>query len=309
MTWDEFMQESYTPTSPIPTPDGPARDRLLTELEPDQEMVPPTPAPPTPEGAHRVSELQEAMRRSVNRLDGHPRRNRSRSPRANNTPPTAMFCTQNSKQKQQAESFSGFLARRTPKKAVKKKKGNKELNYGKSDDALRHKIDQARAKEWQNWSNFDACDVIPPDKAKDFLDAHPDAQVLPTRWVDVDKSDGGEEAFLKSRLVVRGDLEKDNEYRTDSPTASHLMLSLILSFCACFNLNLHCGDITAAFLQGFWFGQSAHPEHALGWNSWTSKGFLAPSQETSLWNKRCATWILASPAQNSSPSWLPSRPS
>jgi len=147
---DEFMQESYTPTSPIPTPDGPARDRLLTELEPDQEMVPPTPAPPTPEGAHRVSELQEAMRRSVNRLDGHPRRNRSRSPRANNTPPTAMFCTQNSKQKQQAESFSGFLARRTPKKVVKKKKGNKELNYGKSDDALRQKIDQARAKEWQN---------------------------------------------------------------------------------------------------------------------------------------------------------------
>ena len=250
--------DDYVPTSPIATSEvttpntnpssSNTRPRLDTgldtEVEPDQEALPDVPtATETPRDPRPVSELQEAMRRSVNRLDGHPRRDRSRSPRA-------LFATQTEKQQQQAPTFHGFLGRRAPKKNVKKK-GAKELNYDRSDDGLRGKIEEARAKEWSNWNNFEACEVISPEKAQKFLEQHSGAQVVPTRWVDVNKSNEGETPFLKSRLVVRGDLEKSNEYRTDSPTGSHLMLSLLLSFCSCSGLTLHCGDITAAFLQGY----------------------------------------------------------
>ena len=67
------------------------------------------------------------------------------------------------------------------------------------------------------------------------------------------KSEGCKEdkcwAF-KSRLVVRGDLEDASKLRTDSPTCSTTLLSLVLSLAACRDTDLWTGDISAAFLQG-----------------------------------------------------------
>ena len=97
---------------------------------------------------------------------------------------------------------------------------------------------------------FNAVKVIPPEEVDAFLQAHPEAEVLPTRWVDTNKAEVGEEEKLKSRLVVRGDLEEDGSLRTDSPTTSQLILNLIISFAAATGHRLRAGDFSAAFLQG-----------------------------------------------------------
>ena len=109
-----------------------------------------------------VSQLQEAMRRFVNALDGHPRRNRSRSP------PRAMFSTQSEKQKQQGTS------------------------YHRASDELKQRMDEARTKEWNNWLGFDACE------AQQFLEKNPGVQVVPTRWVDINKARQGEPEHVNS---------------------------------------------------------------------------------------------------------------
>ena len=119
--FDELMQESMSPDQPQQQ-EAETRRRLPTvsEIKPDQEMVPDTPAANTPAPntprEPTMTQLQEAMRRSVNALDGYPKRNRSRSP------PRAMFSIQNEKQKQQGSTLHGFMGRRGaqeehPKKA------------------------------------------------------------------------------------------------------------------------------------------------------------------------------------------------
>ena len=82
------MQEAVPTTEQPMPPPSESRGRLLTvsEIEPDQEEVPPTPGPATPRET-QVSQLQEAMRRSVNKLDGYPKRNRSRSLLVHSVPP------------------------------------------------------------------------------------------------------------------------------------------------------------------------------------------------------------------------------
>ena len=256
--------------------DGLRMSRMDTVEEPDLEHQPSDGQPAQPSNLHQQppaadpvnTQLSQALRRSPDLLDGHYRasRGRSRSPhRDAPIPPTSateddvslsritFFAKQNDKQKQQSETLLGFMARRTPKRYVKKKAGSREFNYKKEPEDLQKRIDVAREKEWGNWMNFDACEVIEPELAAAFKSKHPGVQVVPTRWVDINKAQEGEPEQLKSRLVVRGDLERSaqhGEVRTDSPTASHLMLSLILTFASCFELVLHAGDITAAFLQG-----------------------------------------------------------
>ena len=126
---------------------------------------------------------------------------------------------------------------------------HRELNYDKVDAITKEGILCARKKEWGNWGQFKAVDIIPPEDVEEFLRQHPEVEVIPTRWVDTDKSEVGEASKLKSRLVARGDLES-NQLRTDSPTASQLFLNLIISYAASMGLRLRAGDISAAFLQG-----------------------------------------------------------
>ena len=82
---------------------------------------------------------------------------------------------------------------------------------------------------------------------------HPKLKVIPTRWVETNKSEIGEEPVMKSRIVVRGDLEDASQMRTDSPTCSQLMISTVFSLAACRDTDLWAGDISAAFLQGSTF--------------------------------------------------------
>ena len=246
--------------------------------QPESEQAPSTapsvPATPDvrPVPADQTA-LQQALRRSPDALDGHPVnivpppglstiRERSRSPHRDpadipvpGTPgasPIRGDQLRNMDQflaEKQARSLHGFLAKRMFKKKRQVGAG-RELNFNKSSKELQTKILEKRAKEWKNWRTFEATRVIPPDQVADFLAQNPTMEVLPTRWVDTDKAEVGQEEELKSRLVARGDLEENQELRTDSPTVSQIVLALIISFAAATGKRLRSGDISAAFLQG-----------------------------------------------------------
>ena len=57
---------------------------------------------------------------------------------------------------------------------------SKELNFGKSDDVRQQKMLEARSKEWANWINFGAVEVISPDAAAQFTKDNPDVPIIPT---------------------------------------------------------------------------------------------------------------------------------
>ena len=151
-----------------------------------------------------------------------------------------------------------FLVNRQSKKVTKKykttrtqKKGaGRELVYGRESDHVRSQLDKTREKEWSNWKKYtDGVWIDRSDYEKMKMD-DPSLRVIPTRWVDVNKPEEGEADQFKSRLVARGDLEDASKLRTDSPTCSTTLLSLVLSLAACRDTDLWTGDISAAFLQG-----------------------------------------------------------
>ena len=57
-------------------------------------------------------------------------------------------------------------------------------------------------------------------------------RIIPTRWVDIDKSHDPAQPKLKSRFVVRGDMEEASKMRTDSPTGRQIAMGLLLSYSA-----------------------------------------------------------------------------
>ena len=147
-----------------------------------------------------------------------------------------------------SQEFLCFMAKR------KSKPDNNEIIYAREDDAMRKRLDESRAKEWSNWLKYQAIRFPSEDEVSKLLKEG--YQAVPMRWVDVDKNaklriPGGPEVpeKLKSRLVIRGDLEKEN-FRTDCPTASHTAIHILLAYAAAKDLELHSGDISAAFLQG-----------------------------------------------------------
>ena len=160
-------------------PDSSVGSRATSLGEPEQELVPPS---------REVSDqpvlppLQRALRRSPEVLGGLPmRRNRSRSP------PRALMTV--SETPNTGKCIHGFLARRINNKSAAARA--KELNVNKSTGAQREGILEARKNEWGNWQGFDAVDVIPPGDVQATLEKYPEAEVTPTRWVDIDRLSPG----------------------------------------------------------------------------------------------------------------------
>ncbi len=58
-------------------------------------------------------------------------------------------------------------------------------------------------------------------------------EALPTRWPEVENAEVWRKPKLKSRIIVRGGLEKNSSLRTDSPTTRQLYFNLILGYSAC----------------------------------------------------------------------------
>ena len=254
-----------------PVPEGDDSDLNSMNEEPEGEMVPPSLpesrrdsstetelGPNTGSGAAMqinpstarpgsTGGLLHAMRQSVDQLDGVPRGGVSRAPssgregRSRSPPPAAP-------RSDREDPFVGFLARRNNKKTVAARM--KELCLRKSSEERQEKMLEARRKEWANWTGFNATTVLKPSSAQEFLRSNPGTKVVPTRWVDTLKSQPWEPDRHKARLVVRGDLEDDENLRTDSPTCSQAMLNYTLALAAGRRWPVKGGDITAAFLQG-----------------------------------------------------------
>lgn len=231
--------------------------RQETSQEPEEEETPflhrPVPPPPGLD-----TSLRTALVRSVNALDGIPEmetpypqeRERSRSPhREAHVVPVPASMDGLYAQQRQEKYFHCFLAKRIFKKRRQVGAG-REVQFKKSSQEVQDQLLKTRQKEWSNWVQFTAARILPPEEQEEFFAEHPDTEIIPTRWVDTNKSEEGEEPQYKSRLVARGDLEQNNRLRTDSPTSSQLFLNLIISYAASTNQGLRGGDISAAFLQG-----------------------------------------------------------
>lgn len=191
----------------------------------------------------RQTPLGRAMQ-DVSKLDDHKmipsRRDRSRSPVEERRKREVNLAL--------SQEFVCFLAKR------KGKPDNNEIVYAKATEEMQAKLRESRAKEWSNWMKYQA--VRFPDAEEIRSLKEQGFRVIPMRWVDVDKNEklrvpNGPviPERLKSRLVIRGDLEVES-FRTDCPTASSTSIHILLSFAACKGYELHSGDITAAFLQG-----------------------------------------------------------
>ena len=262
-------------TSSTPGGQGPGGDLNVDEAVPSA-TTPPTESRQTSStpGGPFMTPLQEAMRRSVDQVDGHPR---SRSPsvlvRQTATgsreplpqPPPGLMATafpeyrnevqerKNRELKNQAKKVLAFLGTRTErkyKKKVVKQGAGREVNYQKADPELRKGLDETRAKEWSNWKKYSNMQRITRSEFEEMKKKDSTLRIIPTRWVDVDKSEAGKPQKLKSRFVVRGDLEDASSMRTDSPTGSQTAMGLLLSFGAATGRTIKSGDISAAFLQG-----------------------------------------------------------
>lgn len=181
--------------------------------------------------------LTQALRRGVDQLDGIRHANMVIS---------------------SEETKFAFLVTRQEKKVcgkVKKYQKNKktgagrEIIFDKESEEIQEKLLETRKKEWANWEKYSDGKWITEDELRSLQKKDPSVRVIPTRWVEVNKAEVGEEAVLKSRLVVRGDLEDSSRMRTDSPTCSQLMMSLTMTLAACRDVDVWAGDISAAFLQ------------------------------------------------------------
>ncbi|CAE7591026.1 RE1 [Symbiodinium sp. CCMP2592] len=151
---------------------------------------------------------------------------------------------------QHAFAFVGTrVEKRYRKKAVKQGAG-REIVYSKASPEMQKGLDAARSKEWANWKKFTNMKTLTRAEFQELKDQDPTLRIIPTRWVDVDKSEVGQPEKLKSRFVVRGDLEDASGMRTDSPTGSQVAMGFLLTYAASTGRPLRSGDISAAFLQG-----------------------------------------------------------
>ena len=135
------------------------------------------------------------------------------------------------------------------KKPVKQGAG-RELNYQKADPELRKGLDASRQKEWSNWQKYTNMKKITRAEFEEMKRQDSTLRVIPTRWVDTDKAEAGQPQKLKSRFVVRDDLEDSSSMRTDSPAGSQVAMGILLSYAAPTRRTIKSGDISAAFLQG-----------------------------------------------------------
>ena len=134
-----------------------------------------------------------------------------------------------------------------------KEKHGKILVYHKCPEDVQKELDKSREKEWAKWQEFSAAIIIDDAQYEELIrEGH---QVRPTQWVELDKNhnkrllDPTVEARYKSRLVVKGDLEKGDP-RNDSPTAGIEAQNLAFSFAASRKFRVKSLDMTNAYFQG-----------------------------------------------------------
>eukprot|EP00435_Cladocopium_sp_Y103_P070581 s840_g35.t1 len=212
--------------------DGTASAQSLPQPEPEVAPLL-TPRPPGQEAASELnpamenSTLTQSLRRSAETLDGIPISRR-----------------------QTSDSFLASKAERKYKKKTQKVGAGMELHYQRETAEIQAQLQETMKKEWSNWKRYSDGRWITQNDLDQLRMQNPNLKIIPTRWVHTNKAEPNQPMKLKSRLVVRGDLEDSSSMRCDSPTASQAAMGLVFVLSATRNTDLHCGDISAAFLQG-----------------------------------------------------------
>ena len=186
---DENMEE-------VPFPEQPESEMTPSPTTPQTEEPPVVTAMPSQQPAGSM-DLTAALRRSTDALDGHPQhpslrappglsvtsaehaatgRERDRSsspPREPATIPVpdddlGLYVNEKIGENER-KHFHCFLAKRYAKKNKMKAGAGREIFYDKCTPALQEALQATRLKEWNNWKQFKAVKVIPPEKANDFI--------------------------------------------------------------------------------------------------------------------------------------------
>ena len=236
-----------TPHSVSPTGTFPAVPIQDTELQ--RALRDPDRLDGGPQRARTLQiqrEMDEALELLLPVLHGEEDRDRSRSPHREGRDRVVNHVVR--------KEFNCFMVNRSGAKAKAKSRGAQEIIYRKESEEMQRKLDEARGREWSNWVKYKATRQ-PTTKEVEML-LRKGYKAIPMRWVDIDKNSklrvpGGPpvEEKLKSRLVMRGDLE-EGDFRVDCPTSTQVGVHMLLSYAACTGQALRSGDITSAFLQG-----------------------------------------------------------
>eukprot|EP00971_Amphidinium_carterae_P011536 227098-Amphidinium_carterae.2 len=132
------------------------------------------------------------------------------------------------------------------------RKPSNEIDFFSLSPGDKQQFVQAMTKEWQNWLQFQAVEILKRSELPQPLETI--GTRIVTRWVHTDKNErarkGGTKLPLqaKSRLVVQGHQEKV-WIRFYAPTASVLCFNLICHIVATRNWQLRFADASSAFLQ------------------------------------------------------------
>lgn len=142
-----------------------------------------------------------------------------------------------------------------------KKMLDKEIPWEKIPDNERVAYQEAIAKEWSSWLQYESCEVLSVEESQRVQQERPD-RVLPSRFVLRNKNAGlmgpdGTSLPLKpkARLCLAGHLCPDSmsgELQLDSPTVERVSTMLFLHTVVSNGWidNWFVGDISNAFLQG-----------------------------------------------------------
>ena len=127
----------------------------------------------------QATPLTQSLRQSPDRLGGISRR---REPSA-------------------SDSFLPNKTERKYKKKTQKVGAGRELNYSKeSTPEMQKKLLATREKEWRNWKFYSDGKLVPEDEVVRMIAQNPELKIIPTRWVDVNKSEIGEEREAEVKI-------------------------------------------------------------------------------------------------------------
>ena len=130
------------------------------------------------------------------------------------------------------EDDTGISAYRNPTKEELKK--------------YQQEFNDSKLKELKSWIENGVFEVVPNYEYREG------DNLMTSKWLqNVKTFKDGSIAKFKSRLVIRGFQDQQLEIlRKDSPTAAKTSIRLLLNYALEHNYDIHCGDVSTAFLQG-----------------------------------------------------------
>ena len=147
------------------------------------------------------------------------------------------------------------------------KAAKSEINIRQLDPSDRARFDVSMQKEWTSWQCFDAVQELSEEEINSLP---PETKIIGTRWVHTDKNskprliayhmarktgkskeqvDRDYPFEAKSRLVVQGCQEDEQNIRSDSPTCSLLSFNLVCAVAVLKGWIIASYDASTAYLK------------------------------------------------------------